>query len=91
MGVAKAMRADPPIDGECCTVIRFSTTPMDAASTREDDPVHDAIERLTWDVNVAGIDAHDYHKTASTLRSRTAAFLAWQGAFLLDQHGEARP
>lgn len=33
----------------------------------------------------------DPDKTASTQRSQTAVLLAWQRAFLFDQHGEVRP
>lgn len=56
-----------------------------------DDPVNDPVERLTWDAYVAAVDAHDYHKTVSTQRSRSAALLAWRHVFLLDEHGRAQP
>ncbi len=50
--------------------------------------VDEAIERLSWNAYVAAVDAHDYHKTASTQRSRTAALVAWRHVFLLDEHRE---
>ena len=85
------MNEQTPIDRQSADVVRFPTTSMDAASAREGDPVHNAIERLTWDAYVAAIDAHDYHQTASTQHSRNAALLAWRRVFLVDKHEEARP
>ena len=60
-------------------------------SSQPQGPTDDPIERLTWGAYVAAVDAHDHHRTASTLHSRTAALLAWQHVYLLDEHGEARP
>ncbi len=58
--------------------------------SRVDNIVDEAIERLSWNAYVAAVDAHNHHKTASTQRSLTAALVAWQHVFLLDEHGEAR-
>ena len=57
-------------------------------STLPDAIVDEAIERLSWNAYIAAIDAHDHHQTASTQRSLTAALVAWQHVFLLDERKE---